>query len=188
MHPHANPLREWIVHFASQPGCWHVTLHPNLGTGRDVSPATAKNLARKFLQNWDARMNARLIRSRWQKRNHLRVQWVAFMEGGETNTHWHLILRLPSGLKGLRHVKEILHRQDGGRGGDLRLPPEADGETMSGLPAVVALAWRRAVPSGTAVTRLISGSDGPKAVESYITKALALHYDKFVLSREFHKS
>lgn len=53
--------------------------------------------ARANLKHWHAAMDRNLLGGRWAKKTEQRTFYFAFMEGAETNRHWHMLARVHDG-------------------------------------------------------------------------------------------
>ena len=53
--------------------------------------------ARKNLKEWHGRLDRQLLGGRWAKKLDKRTFFIAFSEGGETNLHWHMMVKVADG-------------------------------------------------------------------------------------------
>lgn len=47
-----------------------------------------------MLHHWHAKMDRKILGSKWQNKNNQRTKFVAFLEHANSNIHWHLMVKL----------------------------------------------------------------------------------------------
>ena len=50
--------------------------------------------AKRLLRDWHAQVDRRILGGRWQRKKDQRTFFIACCEGGETNIHWHLFVKV----------------------------------------------------------------------------------------------
>lgn len=147
-------MRDWLTdkHFTH-----FVTLTSN-------NQVLSRELMKKRLRSWDARVNRAIVGPKWHKRYDERINWIAFPEKQNTNPHWHLLLQL---------LNEQIATFD---------VPGDNGQTP--FEKVVASSWISQLPSGsTDVCRIHNKA----AAYKYASKSLGYgpHFEDFVISLEY---
>jgi len=170
-----NDLHKGITKFAQQ-RARESSHHIILATHRPMT----MEAARFNLKKWDMFMNGQILGGRWNKKQHLHCEWVAFPEHVHSDPHWHLLWRMSHDLEGAT-VNRVLKGRfvDGPKYSGLK-----KGQLCHGLKWIVHRHWKRVVSSGTSeVVKIFE----PERLGSYVTKEqrVPLTYDNIVTSREF---
>jgi len=180
LHPHCSQeeLKKAMTEFAQQQArqsTHHIILAPH-------SPMTVDQ-SRRLLRKWDGLMNRQILGGRWNDKERLHCEWIAFPEHVHSEPHWHLLWRMSRELEEAT-VNRILKGRfiDGPKyGGRIK------GQRCHGLKWIVHRHWERAVSSGTSeVVKIFE----PERLGYYVTKGQrdTVAYDNIVMSGEFKTS
>lgn len=180
LHPHCtrNNLHKAITKFAKQQAresTHHIILAPH-------RPMTVHQ-SRGLLRKWDGLMNRQILGSRWNSKEHLHCEWIAFPEHIHSEPHWHLLWRKSRDLAEAKANKVLRGTAiDGPKYGGL-----INGTLSHGLDWIVHRHWKRAICSGTSKVAPIFE---PKGLGYYVTKEQrdTVAYDNIVMSGEFKTS
>lgn len=177
LHSHCSRgvLKKAMAEFAKQ-RARESTHHIILATHRPMTVDESRLLLRK----WDGWMNRQILGRRWNNKEHLHCEWVAFPEHVNSNPHWHLLWRMSRDLEEAT-VNRILKGSfiDG-----LKYGGRIKGQLCHGLDWIVHMHWKRAVSSGT--TEVVQIFD-PEGLGNYVAKEQrnSVAYDNMVTSGEF---
>ena len=140
-------LRKWL-----EGRCQGYTHFITLATN---DPMRSPDAARRMLHHWDAQMNSKLLKGRWQKKPDERTVWFACMEGKESAVHWHLLWRLAWDMS----------------------PSRMDYANTISIAHLTDECWRKTTPLGSTKTLKIESA----GAHDYVTKRLSSlpHIEEF---------